>query len=248
MKKRLIMCLTLIFTMLLGGCGSSAVMKEMRVYPVESEVRSLKIQIGAADFTIVESDAVSVESNLKYLSVTEKGGVLSVIDKAKKSAEYEDSVLVLYLPTDRVYESVEITTGAGRLTADTLHTKVLELKLGAGQTEISNLIVESEADIRGGVGEIKIADGQIRDLDLEMGVGELNLTSTLLGDAKLTFGVGESDLTLLGSEDDYRIDLKKGIGGITMDGKSVSGSGKFGNGQNSVEMHGGIGAIHLQFR
>lgn len=248
MKKYIALCLVLIFALLLTGCGGDGVLKETRVYPIGADIHSLDIRIGAADFTIEQADAFSVESNLKYLSVTEKDGVLSIVDEAKKGVEYKEPVLTVYMPTDITYETIAITTGAGKLTADTLATKTLKFRLGAGDTQISNLIVESEADVEGGVGKISIADGRIRDLELEMGVGELNLTAALLGDSDLTFGVGESNVTLLGGKEDYKIDLEKGLGSITVDGKVISDSGQFGNGRNSVEMQGGIGSINLRFQ
>lgn len=248
MKKYVALCLLLIFVLLFTGCTENAVLKESRLYSVESDIHSLDIQIGAADFTIKQADSFSVESNLKYLTVSEKNGVLSIVDEAKKGAEYEGPILTLYMPTDRMYESIDISTGAGVLTADTLSAKSLEFELGAGDVNISNLIVESEADMKGGAGKITIADGSIRNLELEMGVGELNLTAALLGDSDLTFGVGESNLTLLGDEEDYRIEMEKGLGGIMIDGKVVSDSDRFGNGQNSVEIQGGVGSIHLYFQ
>lgn len=81
-----------------------------------------------------------------------------------------------------------------------------------------------------------------------MGVGELNLTAALLGNNDLTFGVGKSNLTLIGDRDDYRIDAEKGIGSITVDGKIFTDFDSSGNGQNHVEIEGGIGAIDLEFQ
>ena len=80
-----------------------------------------------------------------------------------------------------------------------------------------------------------------------MGVGELNLSAALLGDSDLTLGVGASNLTLIGSRDDYKIEIEKGLGSITVDGESVSDFGTSGNGQNNVEIKGGVGAINLNF-
>lgn len=248
MKKYVTLFFALMFTMLLAGCTENAVLEEIRVYPIGSDVHSLEIQIGAADFAIKQADTFSVESNLKYLSVSEENGVLSIIDEAKKWAEYEGPVLTLYMPTDMMYETVNISTGAGKLTAEALSTESLKFQLGAGDAYISSLSVTSEADIKGGAGEITIDGGAIHDLKLEMGVGELNLTAALLGDNDLTFGVGESNLTLLGSKDEYTIDLEKGIGSIAVDGETISDFDGLGNGQNHVEIHGGVGAIDLEFQ
>ena len=81
-----------------------------------------------------------------------------------------------------------------------------------------------------------------------MGMGELNLTAALLGDSDLNFGVGESNVTLIGSKDDYKVDIEKDIGNITVDGKTVTDFGSSGNGKNYIEIEVGIGTINLKFQ
>ena len=88
----------------------------------------------------------------------------------------------------------------------------------------------------------------LNDLTLEMGMGELNLTAAVLGDSDLKFGVGESNVTLIGSKDDYKVDIEKGLGSITVDGNTVTDYGSSGNGQNHIEIEGGVGAINLKFQ
>lgn len=248
MRKHIVSFLLLIFAMLFSGCAGNAVLDEICVHPVGSNIHSLEVRIGAADFTIKQADSISVESNLKYLTVSEENGVLSIIEETKTGVNYEGPILTLYMPTDVMYETIDISTGAGTLTTDALSAESLKFRLGAGDVDISNLIVSSEADIKGGAGEITIDDGTIHNLELEMGVGELNLTAALLGDSDLTFGVGESNLTLLGNEEDYRIEMEKGIGSIEIDGRNASDSDRFGNGRNSVKMQGGVGSINLSFQ
>ena len=143
---------------------------------------------------------------------------------------------------------MDITTGAAKLTVDMLSVNSLELNLGAGDVRFEYLNASSNVDIKGGAGEITIASGTLSGLTLEMGVGELNLTAILLGNSDLKFGVGESNLTLLGSKDDYKVDIEKGLGNITVDGEKVTDFGSSGNGQNHVEIEGGIGTINLNFQ
>ena len=81
-----------------------------------------------------------------------------------------------------------------------------------------------------------------------MGVGQLNLTAALTGNCSLDSGVGEMNVTLLGNKEDYKLDLEKGIGNISVDGDNISGNGNIGNGTNEVEIHGGIGAINVKFK
>lgn len=221
--------------------------EDMKTYTVTTEIHNLKIQINAADLYIKEADAFSVESNLKYLKVEEKGDALIIEETKKFSGTYSDAVLTIYIPAGVVFDNTDLTTGAGRLTVEALSSGTLDFVLGAGDVSINSLVATTSADIEGGAGRITIAGGVLRNLDLEMGVGQLNLTSALTGDCQLDLGVGESNIMLVGSKEDYKLDLEKGLGNITIGGKNVSDYGSSGNGTNEVEINGGIGAINVKF-
>jgi len=248
MKKWIALFLVLALGLTLAGCTESMVLDETRVYSVSADIHSLDIRVGAADFVIRPADTFSVESNLKYLTVSSADGVLQVLENTRSGGQYNNPVLTLFMPENMTFESVRIETGAAKITAGSLSTNLLELKLGAGDVEIKKLTAEKSADIKGGAGKLSIADGTLRDLDLDMGVGELNLTASLLGETELTFGVDESNLTLLGSREDYRLEIEKGIGSITVDGDSIGNIQSYGEGKNHVEIEGGIGSVNLSFR
>ena len=227
------------------------VIGETKTYTFTSEISDLNIQINAADFYIKEGNSFSVESNLKNLEVDEKNGCLTLKDltkiKLNGSNAYENAVLTIWVPVGTVFDNVNIKTGAGRFTVDSLSAATIGFELGAGDVTISKLIAEKSANIEGGAGRITISDGAIKNLDLEMGLGQLNLTSALTGDCNLDSGIGEMNVTLLGSKDDYELDIEKGIGNITVDGKNVTDYGSSGNGANEVDIHGGVGAINVRF-
>lgn len=234
---------------LVGGFfGGEAVTEDMKTYTVSSDIQSLEVKINAADYTIKQGDRFSVESNLKHLTVTEKNGVLTIRETKKLSSTYKGAVLTLYIPANTVFEKANITTGAGRLTVDCLSADTMDFELGAGEVKMDTLIAASDIDIDGGAGKITISGGALHDLDLNMGVGQLNLTSALTGKSDFELGVGESNITVLGNKDDYRLDIEKGIGNVTVDGTSVSNIKGQGSGNNSIEVSGGIGAIHLKFK
>ena len=196
-------------------------------------------------------EAFSVESNLKNLKVDDKDGCLIIKDLTKNKlfggGSYEKAVLTIYVPVGTVFENVNITTGAGRLTVDNLSAETIDFELGAGEVSIGSLVATKSADIEGGAGRITVSGGALKNLDMDMGVGELNLTSAFSGECKLDMGVGESNITLIGNKDDYKLDLEKGLGSITVDGKDVSDFGSSGNGTNKVDISGGIGAINVRF-
>lgn len=227
---------------------------EMQTYSVSADIQNLDVVIKAADIYIKEGDAFLVKSNLKKLKVEEKNGFLFIEDPTKAKAQlfgsntFKDAVLTLYVPAGTVFENIHLTTGAGRLTVDNLSAATLDLELSAGEVTIGSLFATKSADIEGGAGRVTISDGAIKNLDLEMGVGQLNLTSALAGDCSLDSGVGETNITLIGNKDDYKLELEKGLGSISVEGKDVSDYGSSGNGANKVEIHGGVGAINIEFK
>ncbi len=231
-----------------GFFRGDAVSEDVKTYAVSSEIQSLEIKINAADFTIKQGDRFWVESNLKHLTVEDKNSVL-IIEETKKvgGGTYTDAVLTLCIPSDAEFERVRIETGAGRLTVDRLCAEKVDFEFGAGEVSIETLIATTRSSLDGGAGKITIGGGELHNLDLDMGVGQLNLASCLTGESDLDLGVGESNITVLGKKDDYRLDIEKGIGNITMDGKSVSNIKEQGGGENRLEISGGVGAIFLKF-
>lgn len=235
---------------LLGGfIDGNATTDDLKTYEIDpsANIVSLDIEIGAADFAIKEADAFLVESNLKNLTIEQKNGTLTIKEKTK-FGRYNGATLTLYIPMDKRLQKADIETGAGRFTADSLIVNELTLELGAGEVYLKKISADSSSHIAGGAGKLTIADGTLCNLELEMGVGQLNLTATLYGNNELDLGVGETNITLIGPEENYSVDIEKGLGGITVDGKSVSSYGKSGNGQSRVDIDGGIGAIHLNFK
>ena len=231
-----------------GLFDRDAVTYDVKIYIVSQDIRKLEIKINAADFVIKKGSSFSVESNLKYLKVEDENGVLTIRDSKRSGSTYSGAVLTLYVPADIVFDRVNITTGAGRLTVDNLSADRINLDLGAGEVSIDTLIANSDIDINGGAGKITISDGNLNNLDLDMGVGQLNLTSALTGKGKFDLGIGESNITLIGTKDDYNLDIEKGIGNITIDGKNNSNIKYYGNGTNKVEISGGIGSINIKFK
>lgn len=248
MKKYIVIMLVLLLLALASCANENVVLNDPKTYEITSDIHFLDVQINAADFKIKHGDAFWVESNLKYLSVSEKDGVLTITDEAKSSSNYSNPVLTLYVPNGIVFDDVDITTGAAKLTADALFTGSLKLNLGAGDVRFESLHVSSSADIKGGTGQITVVSGTINDLSLEMGMGELNLTAAVFGESNLKFGVGESNLMLIGSKDDYKVDVEKGLGIISVDGKNVSDFGSSGNGENHIHIEGGVGTVHIVFQ
>ncbi len=251
MKKTIILILLVLAISLVCLCGctkENAVLDETKAYQVQSQISSLDIKLNAADFKIENGDAFLVKSNLKYLSVSEKNGVLTIVDNAKSNSNYTDATLTLYVPSGMIFDSINIESGAAKMKVDTLSANTVELDLGAGDVQIGMLNASYSANIKGGAGKINVVGGIINNLDIEVGAGRLDLTARVLGKNEFKFGVGESNITLVGSKEEYMIDIEKGIGSITIDGSVVAGTSSIGNGLNHIDIDGGVGAINLNFQ
>lgn len=248
MKKAFMFALALGFIVSASACKEDAVLEQTELYQVAGEIHSLDIKINAASLIIEHADDFFVESNLKYLSVTENSGVLTITDEAKSNSDFEDAVLTLGIPSDITFEDVRLAVGVAELTAEKLSANHVKVKLGAGDVRFEELNALSSIDVEGGAAEITVLGGTLNNLSFEIGIGELNMTAALLGDSELQFGVGESNLTIVGSKNDYSVEIEKGIGKIMVDGKPCSDFGVSGNGQNRIEIEGGIGTVHLNFQ
>ncbi len=230
-----------------GFVFNGATTEDVKTYTLSSEINSLYVDISAADITVKQGEAFSVESNLKYLAVKEGKGQLTVKENKMLFGNYNNATLIITIPEGVAFDKAELKTGAGRLTVETLCAEVLDCEFGAGEVRIDSLSASVKADIDGGAGKITVSGGSINNLDFDMGVGQFNFTSYLTGDCDLDLGIGESNITLLGTKDCYKLDIEKGLGNITVDGKNVADFGSSGNGQNKLDISGGIGAINVKF-
>ena len=164
MRKYIIIPLVFLMLALVSCAKENVVLDDFRTYEITSDIQSLDIQINAADFKIEHGDEFLVKSNLKYLSVSEKDGILKITDDAKSNSNYSNAVLTLYVPNGIVFDDVDIATGAAKLTVDTLSANSLELNLGAGDVQFESLHALKNADIEGGAGQITIASGTLNIL------------------------------------------------------------------------------------
>lgn len=234
----------------LGGFGEGHVAEEMISYDIEDDYTGLEMEIGACKLTIREGDSFGVESNLEELEVTEENGTLVLKDDSKSWFSIHSTMVgevVLTIPKEHVFESIDIETGAGELDVDVLSAEKLSLSLGAGEVNIGALNASKSATIDGGVGDIVIRGGQMNNLDYDMGVGELEFTGKLTGNSELSCGVGDATVTLLGEKEEYQVSVSKGVGDASIDGEKAVDNKDYGDGANRVEVSGGVGDFELTF-
>ena len=204
----------------------------------EIEVKYSNLEIKKGDF--------KVESNDTNVKSKQKGNELIVKETGNNwLRNKEGNKVIIYIPENKEFNEIEIDTGAGNIEIESLNTKDLSFSIGAGKVEINNLKVTNEAEIDGGAGKVDILSGEICNLNLDMGIGEFNVCTKLLGNNDIEQGMGKLTIKLRDSQENYTIRTRKGMGSITIDGKEAQNNSIYGNGQNILNIEGGMGAIEI---
>ncbi len=228
--------------------GTNDAAGEMQTYAIDSDINRLEIDLSGAQLEIRTGTGFSVESNHKYLSVESKDGTLTLKeDTVVGGFNYQEIKVILTVPENKIFDKADVSAGAGTVRIDELTADKLNLDLGAGKTDIGKLSALSSSRINGGAGELNIGGGELANLDFDMGVGKVSIVSRLSGNCETDCGVGDLSLTLIGTRDDYRIDLDKGVGEAVVGGDRASDGTVFGNGVNSIDVDGGVGRIEIKF-
>ncbi len=215
--------------------------------PADTKPEKLLIETGSAEILIKKGESFT----LKYAGVSfgfkeEKGKLTIESNEGSLFSFGAVGQLIITVPEKMSFKKVEISTGAGDISIENLVCDTLKLDLGAGQVSIDNIKVKKNAEIDGGAGEITIAQGNMTNADISLGVGKAEITAQLKGNSTVEAGVGDTRLTLKGNKADYRIVAEAGIGDFRVDGDRVSDGEVIGDGENFVEIEGGIGAVRVQ--
>lgn len=215
---------------------------------IGSDFTSISVNLSAAELEIKTGDKFDVETNHKYLKCEEKDDILKISETRSLFASHPRGMkVILTVPKEQVFDYVDISAGAGSVTIEELSSNMLDIELGAGELKAQRLNAASKAEIDGGAGSVTISGGRLNNADIDMGVGKLNLTSELSGKSSIDYGVGETNLVLIGAEDDYKVELDKGIGEAWLAGRKMSDDSVYGAGKNLIEIDGGIGELNIKF-
>ena len=214
---------------------------------VNQEVKDLDIKLNASELVFKIGEELKFETNNKKINVEEKTYKL-LISEEKNSifSKKNNSLLVVTIPEEYMFDLVNIEAGAGKINVEKLNTKVLDFELGAGKVNISKLNVSDKASVEGGAGSVTITSSNINNLDLDIGVGKFTLNSKLTGKNKIDAGVGSLNINLMDSLDNYNIKASKGIGSIKLNKETIKDKKSYGTGINYITIDGGVGDINIK--
>lgn len=228
---------------------SSPLLKENKVLYADGEenINSLNVTLSYTNLIIKESSEFKIETNNKHVKLEQKGDSIKINEeKINVSFNTKDSNLILYIPSDKVFNEINLTAGAGYIEIANINSKKIDLKQGAGKINIKNITILDEAKIKGGAGTLNIENGDIYNLNFAMGAGKSSIASLFKGSNKISAGVGELNIKLLSDINDYKIKIKKGLGNIYVDDEKISDSYENGQGPVSLNIEGGVGNLYLK--
>lgn len=214
------------------------------------DLNALYIDVKVASVVIERGDEFKVEANEDVIQVRSSEKTLYIQEKEFNIFDgWDDRSKELRITIPKDWESLDILrlkNGAGRASVQGMKVRNLELDLGAGKTELRDVVITEKAKISTGAGYFGAWQAEIRNLHLDMGVGKVDFEVKLTGTGDIDAGVGKLDLRLLGDSVDYRVKVKKGLGSITLDGRKMSDGEVWGNGEVTVDIDGGVGAIDIR--
>ena len=218
------------------------------IYLQNNDIEKLNIDVVYTNLIIKTGESLKIETNNSNIKCLENNRLLKIEEKEHNWFwQNNEGDLIIYLPENLEFKEVEIDAGAGKISIENLQTQKLDLNLGAGETKIKNLTVTKDCEIESGTGVTNIEDSLINNMDLKLGVGEVNLATLLKGKNDIDAGIGSLNITLQGGKENYKMKAEKGLGQIEIDGNELSSSQTFGNGENYIEIDGGIGNIKVDF-
>ncbi|MBQ7637544.1 MAG: DUF4097 family beta strand repeat protein [Clostridia bacterium] len=209
--------------------------------------RNLDISMSAGSLTFVKGSSFSVDYDKSVIEVSTSGDTMTLKnDHSHPSAsERRKMDVTITVPENAAFNSVDVEFGAGKLIVHSLKAENLSLELGAGSATFDDIFISGSAEIKEGAGELVISSGTITDLDLKCGAGATRVAAALKGTSEVTAAVGAVDIALKGEEADYSVSFQIGLGACYYNGDKLSRSGTYGDGKNTVSIHGGLGVMRV---
>ena len=224
---------------IIGGFGRGT--KDFSEY--YSNINSIEIDVNASSVNIVKGDSFLVEAKgvSDNFRVNNRRNTLEIEEDAFWFFNNNSGEITIYVPSD--LNELVIDGGSGEILIEDITTNKLELDLGAGLININNSTFNN-SDIDGGVGVLNANNTTFTNLSLDSGVGEVNISGNIYGNSEIDGGIGEINLNLT-NESLYRFIVDKGLGDISVNGTSISGT--YGSGENVIDIDNGIGAVNITF-
>lgn len=213
-----------------------------KIIELTRDFDNINIELTMTSLDIKTGDKFKIETNNEYISIKENNNKITIKEKAnlKVNKNYK---LNITLP-DKFFNKVRINNGAGKVAVNGLSSDDIDFDFGAGKVLINKLVADN-INMDTGAGSVKITNSNLNDLDLNIGIGELYLTGYIKGNNKIDSGIGKVNIKLLDNKDNYTFKVSKGIGKVVINDKEISDDETIGEGNNLINIDGGIGNIKI---
>ena len=220
-----------------------------------ANIRELELTLRGCELHILPSDDdqiyVEIENGKeKYFSVKQGEKKLAIVDTRKFENHMKAYEVTLRIPEDHVFDSVDMTIGAGGVQIIRLAADEIDIEGGAGEIKADLLIANHELDAQIGAGDFYIEEAELGETDIECGVGKFEIGAcTLNGDAEVSGGVGDVKIGIVGEKEDFNYELSCGMGELEVFGDSYTSLGRekeVDNGSNyTLSLECGIGKVNV---
>lgn len=201
-------------------------------------IQNLNLEIDTSNVTIQEyaGNSIRVEARnvSKKMKIIDENGTLMIEDKNGIwgfgiGLFRSDGEVIIYVPQDKEFNSVEIDLDAGSINLDTLQSNSLEVQVDAGKLNGKSVICN-----RG---------------EFEVDAGKISLDTIDGQSLKFDVNAGKIDATLVGKEEEYRYQAKCDVGTMEIGSYSANGintKDSGGMGSRYIEAECNVGKIDIR--
>ena len=220
------------------------------------ELEAVFINFNAGSVTLKTGNAFKVEgSNIPAsLTATLDDGELVIEDYGNTNiipnliGKNHVPDIIVTIPSDTHLKKLELEVGAGRAELSQIIADDLTIKQGAGEI-VADQLQANSGKLNGGAGAVHFTDVQLNDFEIKGGVGLIDIQGIITGDLEIKCGVGQTSLDVDASVNDYFITADQGIGPITLNGQNISETGTGSkSAPHRIDIDGGVGPVKMTFK
>lgn len=201
-------------------------------------VENIELDIDFGDIDIVCSDEFKVDitsysSRNKYSCDLDNGTLKIKVKNSNKVNLGRGGIsVVIYVPYDTEFGTFKASVGACDFNAEKISAHDVDIEVGAGDIEVSNL-TSNKCIVNCGVGSLNFKAADIKEkLEVEC-------------------GVGETSIALFGTKNDFNYDVDCALGEVSIDKNSYSTIASDINHNNladkNIEIDCSLGEVDISF-
>lgn len=218
---------------------------ESSVYKVQVKSKKGLDCVRIQKYDIPSSYRIEYDEDSKTITTEDDNWVSSIFNKKHSATKGK---IVVYVPKKQQLDEVDIEMGVGAVSIEDIKTDTLTVACGVGSLSCEK-VSANYATIEGGVGSVDCDNVTFKGLEVSGGVGDVNIEGDISGKADISAGMGNFTLTIDGNKEDYNYKVETGLGPIYIDGEKTSDVDSYDNSQdNLIDVEGGIGAVHVNFK